>query len=101
LDEAEQRLYRKIREKLFKGELEECASITTNEDVLKADVALLKYLMEEHGMRGIMLCVARSHEYYERLMHAKGIDPKKCFFVEGLAFHPSDGFFEIALHPVF
>ncbi|MEM3030364.1 MAG: hypothetical protein QXH27_01395 [Candidatus Micrarchaeia archaeon] len=47
--------------------------------MLKADAALLKYLVDEHGMRGIILCAARSHEYYERLMHAKGIDAKNAF----------------------
>ena len=71
----------KLRQNLFSDQFDRVVSISTRADVPALEVEIFRYLVNERGMSGIIICVNRSPNYYANLFFTRGINLKKVGFV--------------------
>lgn len=76
-------IYQKVSDKLSKNLLENPVSITVKcTEVLKVDLAVLRFLMEKNKMKGIVICGDRPAMEYNKLLKDRGLDPDAAFYID-------------------
>lgn len=83
IPEPEDEIYQKVSDELLRNLSENPVSITVKStEILKVDLAVLRFLMEKNKMKGIIICGDRSATAYDRLLKDRGLDPDGVYYVD-------------------
>ena len=81
-------LYSKIEMALLRNPLEAIVSITVKStEVLSSDLAVLKFLVLEKKMRGVIVSVDRDYKQMKDLIGSVGIDSKSLYYIDAVTLY--------------
>ncbi len=88
MSQQDEILYSKIEMALLRSSLEAIVSITVKStEVLNSDLALLKFLVGEKNMSGIIVCVDRDYKQMKDLIESIGIDSESLLYIDAITLY--------------
>lgn len=83
IPEPEAEIYQKVSDELLRNLSENPVSITVKStEILKVDLAVLRFLMEKNKMKGIIICGDRPATAYNKLLKDRGLDPDAAYYID-------------------